>query len=198
MDRLRQLVGDSKRRFVDEPRKKFRRHRREDLRDYRKKAPPVLSFAALAAVLFAAMYLYKAFMNVPEAAASNQVGAVGLAMLLMLFFFVMFVRFVISLFSMFSGNRRAWASTVRMCVSYIALVVLGAVGMPLLFGDMEFWGVVIPQYLMVAFMVAVTALMFLPGVRAFFTPAYAEPVGIGGWALFVAGIDPFGARKLRV
>lgn len=176
----------------------LRRAKRERLKDYRKKPPALLGLAACAAILFAAMYLYKAFLNIPPAVETKDAETLFLTIGIMLFFFVMFVKFVISLFSMFSGNRRAWASTIRMCVTYLVSVFLVIIGMPLFFSDMTLWGITIPPLFMVAYMVCLIAFMFLPHVRLFFTPAYAEPAKMQSWALFLVGADPFAARKLRV
>jgi tellurite resistance protein TehA-like permease len=174
-----------------------RRVRRRSKKGYRR--PPVsLPFAAVVAMVMSAMYLYRAFMSISDAIESEDMYLVATSFAFMLLFFAMFVRFVIALFRLPSGSRKAWATTVRMAISYIALTVLGAFGVTMLSATVDFGVIVIPSWAMSAVMVLLLVYMFIGEVRDFFTPSYAENVGIWQWIKYVAWIDPFSGRRMAV
>lgn len=162
------------------------------------KAPASLSFAVAVAVLMSAMYLFKAFSYMPSAIEENDVQAMLISFGLILLFFFMFVRFIIALFRLSSGSRRAWATTVRMAISYLILLSLGLYGFTILSPDITLGSVVIPWWVMAVVMAALIVYMFLPRIREFFTPAYATNPSGFSWFLYLFGLDPFRKGKISV
>ena len=174
----------------------FRRFRRSGKGS--RESPALLPLVSAVAVLMSAMYLYKVFAYMPQAIDDNDLIRVSVALGLIVLFFMMFVRFVIAIFRLFSGSRRAWVTTVRMAITYLVLLAVGMSGFQSVSSDIELGIVTIPWWAMSAVMCALIVYMFLPSVRAFFTPAYAEPVGPFSWALYILALDPFRKGRMKV
>lgn len=163
------------------------------------KSPPrSLFFASIVALIMSAMYLFKAFAYMSDAVGENDVGAMMISFGLVLLFFLMFVRFVIALFRLSSGSRKAWVTTVRMAITYLALAAVGQSGLFSISSDVRLGAVTIPWWIMAVIMSVLIVYMFLPKIRTFFTPAYAEPVGGWRWFLYLAGLDPFRKGRMSV
>ncbi|KQM10373.1 hypothetical protein AOA81_03690 [Methanomassiliicoccales archaeon RumEn M2] len=113
-------------------------------------------------------------------------------------FFLMFIRFASNMFSLSSGNRAVWAGTVRSSVTYVFLVLMDLIGLRLFDVHVDLGILEIPPVLMAAAMMVLVAYMFLPGIRRFFTPTYADEVPLWKWIGYAAGNDPFKGTKLTL
>ena len=80
---------------------------------YYRKPPVTLPLAATGAMLFSAMYLYRALSYIPQAVASDSFAAKVWTLAIVVVFFLMIVRFASNRFRLSSGNRAIWAGTVR-------------------------------------------------------------------------------------
>jgi len=164
-----------------------------------RKPPASLPFAALVAMMMSAMYFFRIFQYMPIAVQSNDVVTVLWTFSMMLLFFGMFVRFVIYLFRLPSGNRRAWAGTVRMALSYIVLTILGKFGILQIMSTTVDFGIIqISPWIMSGVMILLIIYMFMRPIRDFFTPTYAEKVNGKSWLKYVLWIDPFNGKKMIV
>ena len=164
-----------------------------------RKPPASLPFAALVAMVMSAMYFFRIFQYMPTAVQSNDVITVLWTFLMMLLFFGMFVRFVIYLFRLPSGSRRAWAGTVRMALSYIALTILGEFGILQIMSTTVDFGIIqISPWIMSGVMILLIIYMFMRPIRDFFTPTYADKVDGKSWLKYVFWVDPFNGKKMIV
>ncbi|MDD4244856.1 MAG: hypothetical protein PHI62_01620 [Candidatus Methanomethylophilaceae archaeon] len=165
---------------------------------YYRKPPATLPLAAIGAVLFSAMYLYRALSYIPQAVTSDSFAAKIWTLSLVVIFFLMFIRFASNMFSLSSGNRAVWAGTVRSSTTYVFLVLMDFIGLRLFDVHVDLGILEIPPVLMAAAMAVLVVYMFLPGIRRFFTPTYAEEVSLWKWIGYAAGNDPFKGTKLTL
>lgn len=165
---------------------------------YYRKPPVTLPLAATGAMLFSAMYLYRALSYIPQAVTSDSFSAKVWTFALVVIFYLMFVRFASNMFRLSSGNRAVWAGTVRSSATYILMVLADLIGLRLFDVHVDLGILEIPPAVMVLVMTALIAYMFLPGIRRFFTPTYADQVSAGKWAGYAAGSDPFKGDKLTL
>ncbi len=165
---------------------------------YYRKPPATLPLAAIGAVLFSAMYLYRALSYIPQAVTSDSFAAKIWTLTLVVIFFLMFIRFASNMFSLSSGNRAVWAGTVRSSTTYVFLVLMDFIGLRLFDVHVDLGILEIPPVLMAAAMAVLVVYMFLPGIRRFFTPTYAEEVSLWKWIGYAAGNDPFKGTKLTL
>lgn len=172
--------------------------KRKKVRKTYRKAPATLPFATIVAMLMSAMYFYRVFSFIPVAIEEDDTTLLVTAFALMLLFFLMFVRFIIALFRLSSGSRKAWVTTVRMAGSYILLTVLGFLGLEVLSTDINFGVFAIPSWVMSVVMIVLIAYMLLPNIRDYFTPTYADKVGLSSWVGYIFGRDPFAGKRLVV
>ncbi|MFA6710758.1 MAG: hypothetical protein WC067_03700 [Candidatus Methanomethylophilaceae archaeon] len=164
-----------------------------------RRAPRSLQFAVLVAMLMSAMYFFRIFQYMPTAVQSKDVATVLWTFVMMLLFFGMFVRFVIYLFRLPSGSRRAWAGTVRMAISYVALTVLGELGVLQIASTTVDLNIIqISPWIMSGVMLLLMVYMFMKPIRDFFTPTYADRVGGTSWLKYVFWIDPFDGKRMIV
>lgn len=165
---------------------------------YYRKPPATLPLAAIGAVLFSAMYLYRALSYIPQAVESDSFTAKIWTLAIVVVFFLMFIRFASNMFSLSSGNRAVWAGTVRSSVTYVFLVLMDLIGLRLFDVHVDLGILEIPPVLMAAAMMVLVAYMFLPEIRRFFTPTYADEVPLWKWIGYAAGNDPFKGTKLTL
>ncbi len=165
---------------------------------YYRKPPATLPLAATGALLFSAMYLYRALSYIPQAVTSDSFAAKTWTLAIVVVFFLMFIRFASNMFSLSSGNRTVWAGTVRSSATYVFLVTMDSIGLRLFDVHVDLGILEIPPTLMAVAMVILVAYMFLPGIRRFFTPTYADKVSVWKWMGYVAGNDPFKGTKLTL
>lgn len=164
-----------------------------------RRAPRSLPFAVLVAMLMSAMYFFRIFQYMPTAVQSKDVATVLWTFAMMLLFFGMFVRFVIYLFRLPSGSRRAWAGTVRMAISYVALTVLGELGvLQMVSTTVDLDVIQISPWIMSGVMLLLMVYMFMKPIRDFFTPTYADGVSGMSWLKYVFWIDPFDGKRMVV
>ena len=163
-----------------------------------RRAPAALILAALAAVIVGAMYLLNVFSYMSKTVEEEDMVGTVVSTFFVILYFVMFTRLLVSVFGLPSGSRKSWRSTVRMAVSYIVLTIISYQGFDFISRDLSYDGFTIPAWVLSLVMLLVLIYMFKGDVREYFTPSYAEPVGIQLWLLYAFYLDPFRGSRFRV
>ena len=163
-----------------------------------RKVPVSLWFAALVAILMGAMYIFRVFSYLTDSIEEDDILETFVITFFAILYFAMFVRLLMSVFGLPSGNRRSWRSTVRMGVAYIATTVVCYMGIGFMTNDMVFGEVTIPSWAMSVVMAILAVYMFRKEITDFFTPTYADPVGLSEWVMYLFGRDPFRGKRFRV
>ena len=157
--------------------------------------PRLMGSISLVALFLASLYFYNLLTkDSSEVFQVQSLGAFSGFILWVGLMFYLYTKQLITTFRLSSGNRKAWKDMMRLCAMYMLLAIFSiwlggeAIRMAFTFETNAF--------LVLLIMSMMGVYMFLPKVRLFFTPGYAEPEGILAWMLFIVGKDPFKSDKL--
>ncbi len=159
------------------------------------KKPLLLGIFPLITLFLASVYFFTVLTMAPQ-----EVFDIGLDRSFFTFFlwvlvmFYLYVKQLITTFRLGSGNRRAWRDMMRLCLLYTVtsgmsvIMGTGAVSMAFTFETNA----------LILMISMVLLAIYLTGskVRLYFTPAYAEPVDLKTWLIFIATKDPFKSEKV--
>ena len=157
----------------------------------KKKAPKILFFIGFVSLIVASMYLVKLFGNIPALRNEMSFWKLALSIFVTGFIFGQYIFHVMAVFKLSSGMKVAWASMMRTSCSYIILMFVAESS---IMQFLPFHVVTYESWTLMLVMGVVILMMFLGSVREFFTPAYAEPVPIKAWILYILYQDPFKDR----
>ena len=163
-----------------------------------RKQPTLLIVVALVAMFFASFYLYRVFEAIPDAMETASPTALMVTLGMMLIMFVLYTNYVITIFRLSSGSRKAWVGVIRFSITYTFMAVLGTIGLSeMLPMEVAFQGTY-AMWILIAVVIVLILYMLTGNVRKFFTPGYADEVGLKEWAKYIAGIDPFRGKNLVI
>lgn len=154
----------------------------------KKRAPKILFPIGMVSLVVASMYLMRLFGSIPALRTEMTMFQLSFSIVIAGFMFGQYIFHVMAIFKLSSGMKVAWASMMRTSCSYILLMVVAESS---IMHFLPFNVVTYESWPLVVVMCVVILTMLLGKVREFFTPAYADPVGLKDWLWYILYQDPF-------